>query len=235
MGTSKGYIAPTRPEWSNAKRAVTAYLKSRDLVSKVNAVAKYAEAMRIGSKNGTGGTAFGSSFSSAAGSVILFAQGAAENGLNNTLSRFGREDLIEKPNGTIIHELLSQFTNHGSTIEDSLALDALSTAFDILEIESMDDLARIDLDKFLLELIIAFVNNDFDLRFYEKVSHGRTPEETYAILTDVHGYIDGILRSKLNPTEISRVNLSKMDADRIVAAMLDDAFSICMTIYGVEA
>lgn len=26
MGTSKGYIAPTTPHWSQAKRAVTSYI-----------------------------------------------------------------------------------------------------------------------------------------------------------------------------------------------------------------
>lgn len=28
MGTSKGYIAPTTPHWSQAKRAVTSYIAS---------------------------------------------------------------------------------------------------------------------------------------------------------------------------------------------------------------
>ena len=30
MGTSKGYIAPTTPHWSQAKRAVTSYINSGD-------------------------------------------------------------------------------------------------------------------------------------------------------------------------------------------------------------
>ncbi len=29
MGTSKGYIAPTTPHWSQAKRAVTSYINER--------------------------------------------------------------------------------------------------------------------------------------------------------------------------------------------------------------
>lgn len=235
MGTSKGYIAPTRPEWSKAKRAVSSFLRNGDAESRAKAIAKYAEAMRTGSAGSAGGAAFGSSFSSAAGSVISFVREVTENGLDQTLSKLGRDDLIGKPPEEIVHELLTQFTNHGSTIEDALALEALSAAFDVLEIESPDDIARINLDVFLLGLIIAFINNDFDFRFYEKISQGRTPEETRRILQDVHDFIDGTLRSKLTSVEISKIDFSKMDSDRIVSDMLSEAYTTCMTFYGVEA
>ena len=38
MGTSKGYIPPTKPEWSNAKRAISSFLRNRDADSRVNAI-----------------------------------------------------------------------------------------------------------------------------------------------------------------------------------------------------
>ena len=234
MGTSKGYIAPTRPEWRNAKRAVSTYLRSRDPETRAKAVSKYAEAMRTRGAANSRSSAFGASFSSAAGNVISFARGLAENGLEKTLNRFGRDDLIGKSPDSIIHELLDQFTNHGSSIEDSLTLNAVSTAFNVLAIETPDDLAKMDLDAFLLELVIAFVNNDFDLRFFEKINRGRTPEETKVILEDVHGYIDGMLRNKLTRFDISSIDLSQMSSDKFVSEMLDDALYTCMNIYGVE-
>jgi len=46
MGTSKGYIAPTTPHWSTAKRAVTAFINNRDFDSKAKAASKYATAMK---------------------------------------------------------------------------------------------------------------------------------------------------------------------------------------------
>ena len=235
MGTSKGYIAPTRPEWSSAKRAVSTYLKNRDSESRANAVAKYAEAMRASGAGSNGGPGYSSSFSAAAGHVLSFAQGVAEHGLDNTLKQFGREDLIGKPFETVIHELLDQFTNHKATIEDALSSEALSAAFDVLKIESPDDMANIPLDIFLKEFIIAFVNNNFDFRFYEKVSRDRTPEDTNSVLKDVHDYIDGVLRGKLNSEEIGKIDLARMGNDAIINAVLDDAFSTCITFYGVEA
>ena len=45
MGTSKGYIPPTKPEWSNAKRAVSGFLRNRDSDSRANAIQKFGEAM----------------------------------------------------------------------------------------------------------------------------------------------------------------------------------------------
>lgn len=44
MGTSKGYIAPKTPHWSQAKRAVTSYINNSG--SRANAAGKFAQAMR---------------------------------------------------------------------------------------------------------------------------------------------------------------------------------------------
>lgn len=229
MGTSKGYIAPTRSEWSKAKRAVSVYLKTKDSESRANAVSEYAKAMR------TGGTGGGSSFSSAVGNVLSFSRNVANNGINEALNQFGRNDLIGKPPEIIVHELLDHFTNHGSTAEDSLVSAALSSAFEVMNIETPDDLGKMDLDAFLLEVIISFINYDFDFRFNEKISQGRTPEDTLRILNDVHGYIDGTLRNKLTPADVGRIDLTQIETNKIVSDMLNDAFSTCMTFYGDEA
>ena len=45
MGTSKGYIAPTTPQWSQAKRAVTSYIKNGNMESRAKAASKFASAM----------------------------------------------------------------------------------------------------------------------------------------------------------------------------------------------
>ena len=42
MGTSKGYIAPKTVHWSQAKRAVTSYIKNGDGDSKAKAASKFA-------------------------------------------------------------------------------------------------------------------------------------------------------------------------------------------------
>lgn len=225
MGTSKGYISPTKPEWSNAKRAVSGFLRNRDSDSRVKAVAKYAEAMRV-----NGGSSL--AFSSAAGNILNFARGVSVSGLNNTLIEFGREDLIGKSPDEIFSSLLNMFTNGGATLEESISYSALSQALDNLGIENPEDLGIININDLLREMIIAFINNNFDLRYYEKINQGRTPEELSSILNEVHGYITGMLRNELNDDEIGKINLANLKTLDLVSATLDDAYRIFTDFYG---
>ena len=159
MGTSKGYVPPTKPEWSNAKRAVSAMIKNGDIESITKAASRYAEAMLS-----DGGT-IGESFAPAAGKFIGVAKGIANNGLERTLVEFGRDDLIGKDPEEILQELLDQFTNNQSTNEDSISADAISQAFDNLGVLTLEDLGNIDIDELLREMITEYVNISFDLRF----------------------------------------------------------------------
>ena len=45
MGTSKGYISPTTPNWTSAKRGISTFLSTPSVQNKESAVAKYAHAM----------------------------------------------------------------------------------------------------------------------------------------------------------------------------------------------
>ena len=130
MGTSKGYIPPTKPEWSNAKRAVSGFLRNRDSDSRANAIQKFGEAMNSSAAVGS------TSFASAAGNVIAFAQDIRKYGLEHGLVNFGRSDLVGKSSDEILQELLYQFTNDSASIEDSLAADSLSQALENLQIDS---------------------------------------------------------------------------------------------------
>lgn len=226
MGTSKGYIAPTVPEWSNAKRAVSSYLRNRDSESKAVAVQEYAKAMNASSG------AINSSFSSAAGNILGFARSINQNGLDNTLSTFGRDDLIGKEPGYVLSELLDQFTNNEATIEDSMAADALSQAFNNLDIVSIDDLGTADLDALLREMVTEFININFDLRFDEKIGHGRTPAEKSSILKEVHNYISDTIHDMLSKQEINKMDFANMITSNIVQRVLKEALDICANFYG---
>lgn len=119
MGTSKGYIAPTTPHWSQAKRAVTSFVNNRDADSRAKAASRYATAMKTDMT--TGGA-----FQSAAAGMLGFAQKVAADGLAGALREYNREDLIGKPSEVVWSELLHEFTNAGASTEDNLAADALS-------------------------------------------------------------------------------------------------------------
>ena len=70
MGTSKGYIMPTKKNWTDAKRAATQLSKNDNLDNRIKLANKYATAMKTDMS--TGG-----SFQSAAARTLGFAQKVA--------------------------------------------------------------------------------------------------------------------------------------------------------------
>lgn len=226
MGTSKGYIAPKKTEWSKARRAVSTYLRNRDEESKADAVRKYAEAMKIS------GSSVSSSFSVSAGNILNFVKAINSSGIDNTLHSLGRDDLIGQDPEVVLNELLNQFTNDAATLEDSLAAAALSQAFDNLKIETIEDLGSIDIDVLLREMVTEFININFDLRFEEKMGKGRTPSEKSNIMEEMHNYIADIIHAVLSTEEMKQLNFAKMEAETIVQKTLTNAINTCVDYYG---
>ena len=125
MGTSKGYISPTTIEWSKTKRAVTSLIDKPTKENIKKSVAKFSEAMkkdRVADKI----------FTKAVAQIINLSRNIKTNGIDNSLKALGRNDLIGKDNEEIFNDLLYYFTDNGASIEDSLAIDALSKALNNL-------------------------------------------------------------------------------------------------------
>ena len=217
MGTSKGYIPPTKPEWSNAKRAVSGFLRNRDSDSRANAIQKFGEAMNSSAAVGS------TSFASAAGNVIALAQDIRKYGLEHGLVNFGRSDLVGKSSDEILQELLYQFTNDSASIEDSL---------ENLQIDSVEQLGSVDLDILLKELVTSFVLISFDLNFDEKIGKGRTSSEKFEILNEMHSYIADELHASLHSTELEQIDLGNISAASIVQRTLKEAYDVCVRFYG---
>ena len=221
MGTSKGYIPPTKPEWSKAKRAVSGFLRNRDSDSRANVIQKFGEAMNSRA-----------AVASAAGNVIALAQDIRKYGLEHSLVNFGRSDLIGKSSDEILQELLYQFTNDSASIEDSLAADSLSQALENLQIDSVEQLGSVDLDILLKEMVISFVLISFDLNFDEKIGKGRTSSEKFEILDEMHSYIADELYASLHSTELEQIDLGNISAASIVQRTLKEAYDVCVRFYG---
>ena len=219
MGTSKGYIAPTTLHWSTAKRAVTSFIKNRDYDSKANAASKYATAMKTDMS--TGG-----SFQSAAARALGFAQKVASGGLDNALREYNREDLVGKPSEVVWTELLHEFTNSGASVEDNMAADALSQAMDNLEIEDIADIGNVSVD--------IHIKENFDFRYEEKISKGKTPAQTSEILNDMHEYIENSIDGDLNLDNLRTVDFSNMGTAQVVEDALRDALSVFEKYYGED-
>ena len=225
MGTSKGYIAPTTPRWSQAKRAVTSYINSGDGNSRSIAASKFADAMRheISSSG---------SFIRASGSVIAFANAVSRGGLNQALRDLGREDLIGKNSETIFYELLQDFTNFGSTIEDYLSAEAISSALKELQVTDMDQLKDISCEQLLTEMLVEYIKYSFAFRYEEKIRIKKSPAETEKLLKEMNQYISNKIHNKLDVKDLHSIDFTQLKTSEFVENALIDAYKVFELFYG---
>lgn len=224
MGTSKGYIAPTRIEWSRTKSAVTEMSKNLNSSSIANATSKYASAMKTDGFQG-------STFIHGAAGILGFAKSVANYGLEESLRNIGREDLLGKSSDVIWNELLHYYTNNGSTKEDALAIDALSLSLKNLNVDDFDKLEEMSMDVLLKEMLVNFVELNFEFRFAEKIGKDRNPDETTHILNSVKGYIRSNLYEQLTIKDIVNIDFGSLSGDQYVENSLIDAYTLFQTLY----
>lgn len=224
MGTSKGYIPPTRIQWTNAKRAVTQMLNDRDASSTAKAASRFATAMKADATPNT-------TFSKAATGLLGLSKAIAGSGTTNALNQIGRQDLIGKSSEEIWNELLHEYTNNVSTAEDALAADALSKTLENLNIKDLEQLGDVQQDVLLLEMLINFISINFEYRFSEKIGKDRSPIEASRIIKEIQDYIRSNLYETLKLSDINDVNFLDLSNSQYVDSALIDAYSIFENLY----
>ena len=155
----------------------------------------------------------GGSFQTASARVLGFAQKVASGGLDNALR---------------------EFTNSGATVEDNMAADALSQAMDNLEIEDIVHIGTVSVDILLKEMLKEYIKENFDFRYEEKISKGKTPAQTSEILNDMHEYIENTIDGDLNLDNLRTVDFSNMGTAQVVEDALRDALSVFEKYYGED-
>lgn len=225
MGTSKGYIAPKTIHWSQAKRAVTSYIKNGDSNSRANAASKFASAMKhdIGASG---------RFVKASGNIISFVNAVSRGGVNQALRDFGRPDLIGKSAEEVFGELINDFTNSGSTTEDYLSAEAITSALHELQIVDMEQLKDVSCEDLLKEMLIEYTKFSFAFRYEEKIRMKRSPAETKKLLQEMDKHISNELHSKLNLSELKNVDFSNLNTSEVVEKCLIEAYEVFEMFYG---
>ncbi len=224
MGTSKGYIAPTTVHWSQAKRAVTTYVKNGDGESRANAASKYATAMNNDIESSA-------NFLKAAGNILAFANAISSSSVNDALVDFNRSDLVGKSSSEIYNELIEGITNYGNTIEDYLSAEAIRSALKTLNITDIEQMKDVDSVILLKEMLIEYIKFSFAFRYEEKIRMKRNPDETDRLLTEMNKYISNELHNKLKLEDIKMIDFTKMQASNIVESSLRDAYQIFEMFY----
>lgn len=224
MGTSKGYIPPTRIQWTDTKRAVTQMLNERDAFSKAKVVNRFATAMKVDATSN-------STFTIAAAGLLGLSKAIADLGTINALNQIDRQDLIGKSTEEIWNDLLHEYTNNGSTAEDALAADALSKSLENLGIQELEHLGQVQSEILLLEMLINFISINFEYRFSEKISKDRSPSEASRIIKEIQDYIRSNLYENLTINDMKDLNFLNLATCQFVDNALTDAYSIFENIY----
>ncbi len=226
MGTSKGYIAPSTPAWSQAKREVSRYLSNPTTAECHNVAAKYAQAM---SHNNYNTAQIANIFSN----VVSFSSGSSSRGYREILHELGREDILELPPKEALSELMSHFANDGSTIDDKISLDAISESFLVLEINNFDDLQNIDSSQLLAEMICQFAKMKF-AQMFDKQIRNKCPvtTEANARIAEIQDYIYYTIKQNLTPDLLHEINPHNLATAAIVQDCISRAYELMAHYYG---
>ncbi|NGT94384.1 hypothetical protein [Clostridium perfringens] len=201
MGTSKGYIPPKSKEWRNSKTAVSRMINGNDNVEGVKkAVSEYAKAYSS--------THLPLSKAGALISDMLgFFSEVKVNGLNNTLKREGLDNLIGKSNEEIYFGLIEYFCTDNSTIEDSVLRECVVDVLSDNEIVDLENLEKLDGNKFIEDFIIKYIQVNFEVAFAEKVQGlCDSVDESKSKIREVNIYIDDTIRNLYKREEIVNIN-----------------------------
>ncbi len=226
MGTSKGYIAPSTPNWKQAKREVSRYLSTPTENAKRTAVAKYARAMAADSYNA-------SQVTRAFTGAISFSATSATQGYIAALHKIGRDDILSLEPKEALNALISHFTNDGSTIDDKIALDSMAESFQVLEIIQLEDLQNVDSSRLLKEMICQFAKLKF-AQLFDKQIRTKCPvvEEANTRIAEIQEYIYYAMGQQLTDDVLKEINPHNLANEMIVQSTLKKGFELMTIFYG---
>ena len=226
MGTSKGYIAPSTPAWSQAKRSVSRFLSNPTSHERGNTASKYAQAMTSGSYS----TEHVASIFSG---VINFSSTSSSHGYATARRNIHREDILSLTPAEALSELVSHFANDGSTIDDKIALDCISESFEVLDISDPDDLQNIDANRLLKEMVCQFAKLKF-AQMFDKQIRFKCPiiEEANARIAEMQEFIYYTMEQQLTPEILREINPQNLSNASIVQNTINKGFELMTIFYG---
>lgn len=217
MGTSKGYIAPSTPKWTLAKRWVTIYLGNSSESNKKAAISKFANAMN---SNETINKRVSSVFSN----FVSFVSSVQNDGLSQALDDIGKKHLKSLPPEEAFLELMNSFSEV-STIDDNIANLAIGETFEVLKINGFEDLSKVGINELIKELVCQFAQLKFAQMFDKQIRN--KCEDTIVEnrkLKDLQDYIYFTLKNELVAEKIAEINPQNLANEEIIVKIISVAF-----------
>lgn len=226
MGTSKGYIAPSTPNWRQAKREVSRYLSNPTESERKTVTAQYAKAMTTGGYNAT-------HVAKAFAGVIDFSTTSASRGYAAALHDIAHDDIISLEPQEAMDALISIFASDGSTIDDKIALDSIAESFQVLEVIEPEDLQNVDTSHLLKEMICQFAKLKF-AQLFDKQIRNKCPivEEANSRIAEMQDYVYYTMGQQLTDDALNAMNPHNLANEAVVQYILEESFKLMTIFYG---
>ena len=224
MGTSKGYIAPSTPHWSQAKRQLTSYISNQTLDNRRNVARKYANAILT---EGFDNSRVVINFSNFA----HFASSTRSIGYKYALEEIGRNDILDMNSEDALNELMYFFANDCITIDDKITLDCISETLSILEIKQPEDLKNTETNTLIKVLVCQFAKFKF-AQLFDKQIRNKDPINADKIILDMQDYIYYTMENSLTNESLVSINPQNLAEEKIVKEIIEKAFNLMKEFYG---
>jgi len=240
MGTSKGFEAPSTPQWSALKRQVTQLAGTdniipHDIGKVLNGLIK---ALGGSSEISSGGSdrVVGSAAVSAGSKLSSFIGSVAIQGFEKTLEAYGLQHLKDQSAGDIIFSLIDELCGDGSSIDE---VDVRNAMFD-LEKELLEDaksfdevnaalnskLAEESLDRLLFSFFGHYLFHIFERIFHERISQRKGYDSLDKLLLKIRSYIREELKYQTSEIKLSGVDWQSDKGTEIIQNILNQTLLV---------
>ncbi|MCK8488269.1 hypothetical protein M0651_13910 [Paenibacillus sp. MBLB2552] len=238
MGTSKGYDAPSTPQWGDLKGKVSRLAKegrpgldnSKQLVGQFIRANGGSQGV---ARNGGMGAKSAQAVARNLGSFLSLVNRV---GLDEALKQTGLEHLKGKTTSDIILSLIDYFGEDASTIDQVDARNALSQLMDELfsEAEGIDGIGQIleesaqpdNLTEMLERFFGYYVYQQFCRSFYERLASKVGNAQADAFLNDILDYIKSEITVLALDRDISQIDWNGQEGEAICVQVLEKTLDV---------
>jgi hypothetical protein len=242
MGTSKGYSAPTTPQWSRLKGDVTRVSKNgsvpsdtaRSIVRDFVRTNGGAELMSGGGGGGTGGSH--QAAPTAGRRLANFTRSVASSGLSAALREIGLGELIGKSAGEITLSLLNKLCEDGSTFDEVDARNAMSDLTNELlkDTTSYEQVEAVLEQKFTLEALEGhlltffgyYLYHHFCRAFFDRLCTKHGEQVTIGFLGSIRDFISSELKVQTFGKNLSQVDWSGDEGKAIASEIMHSTLMV---------
>ncbi len=226
MGTSKGYQAPTEPNWRKAKGALKRYLNSNhDSNERNKAVRDYATAhLQASSLLGMASTGV---------KIVNLFNLISENGIDVALQKVGLDNLIGKSGDIVYNGIIYYFSNGTGDLEDGIIKNTISQLLIDYQVCDITDFVNFDFAQFFMSFIVTYIQVDFKTMFYEKILSDKTPEESKNIIEDINRYIAFTINQNYDAEELSKIDWKDVEGQAFVDKICKECYELLQVYEGV--